>query len=203
VVLRLTRYRGILPLGISSHELAGYDGPGLDISCLTILATNLPRLKALFISVLAGNTSKLCVEDGDAHLPTFGKLSRLRFESSSFLNWRRKGFDEYEAANFIVSLLPPLERCTVDVYTEGWNDTTGFDADDLNWPAVKREYVEFIKGFERRLKEYAGVRYRQAGRMMRLLKSQLNTPSLPASQPTASTSSSVAVNEDVKVKVET
>jgi len=91
-------------------HVSGSQGAGmracLDISCLDVFAKALPHLESLELTLLACDTSKLI---GDAYLTPFKKLHSLVLGYYSLLNYRRKNFDQHEAARYISALLHPSD----------------------------------------------------------------------------------------------
>jgi hypothetical protein len=137
---------GFLSPNVEPDQVECRAGFGLDLSCLGLIARNLPRLENLRVSISASSTSEL---EPDQGIIRFQSLICLEVHRG-FLNWRFDGFSPFEACRYLSLLLPSY---TV-FHMKKLNS-----ADFLNhWRSFVERHTKFINDFEQRLEEYRKLR---------------------------------------------
>jgi hypothetical protein len=139
-----------------ASEFKVYDGPGLNLTVLGVLATHAPNLEELDLSVLACRTP-IFVQD-TRNLTSFKKLRTLKL-TMSLLNWHRPDFVKHEAALFMSTILGLFTR--LDLPLLRFDYVARHESLDF-----EKEYNQFILAFTSQIWNYIQVQACQTARFL-------------------------------------
>lgn len=137
---------------LSPDALRVYDGQGLHFTCLASLSSHMPKLRTLYINVIACDT-----KDSDTSidgLTAFAGLRDLTFGASSFVNREVTGFDQRSAANYISALMPRSSEVRIFNETSSLRETNN----SLDWKQFREQHCAFMRSFTELVRDYMKIR---------------------------------------------
>lgn len=121
------------------REIPVADSVGLEPQVLEILAKELPRLEIIRITLSACDTNLLDPKKVNSQFSTLAELVL----SSTFLNWKRPGFDTQKMANYIGSIVRPHTRIALQKAWAGPDPVTR-GSDWLEYVAAYNRFIHLL-----------------------------------------------------------